>query len=143
MTIIQFSTLYHGKQPVSSKLYNLNKIEEEFSMPENLRIDPNDNDLSLEANGVLSKMLNNPDTDYVKAVDLCAVCENDSLRTIKKALTELTNKGYLLRIGNTYAVNKVRITGMKLAWAAETEEMEYVKENKKAQDSTFIGVSCQ
>jgi hypothetical protein len=81
----------------------------------NLRIDPNDNDLSLEANGVLSKMLNNPDTDYVKAVDLCAVCENDSLRTIKKALSELTDKGYLLRIGNTYAVNKVRITQMKLA----------------------------
>ncbi len=84
-------------------------------MPENLRIDPNDNDLSLEANGVLSKMLNNPDTDYVKAVDLCAVCENDSLRTIKKALAELTDKGYLLRIGNTYAVNKVRIMEMKLA----------------------------
>ena len=143
MTIIQFPTLYHGKQPVSSDLYNLNKKEEEFSMPENLRIDPNDNDLSLEANGVLSKMLNNPDTDYVKAVDLCAVCENDSLRTIKKALAELTDKGYLLRIGNTYAVNKVRITEMKLAWAAETEEMEYVKENKKAQDSTFIGVPCQ
>ena len=112
-------------------------------MPENLRIDPNDNDLSLEANGVLSKMLNNPDTDYVKAVDLCAVCENDSLRTIKKALAELTDKGYLLRIGNTYAVNKVRITEMKLAWAAETEEMEYVKENKKAEDSAFIGVPCQ
>lgn len=115
MTIIQFPTLYHGKQPVSSELYNLNKKEEDFSMPENLRIDPNDNDLSLEANGVLSKMLNNPDTDYVKAVDLCAVCENDSLRTIKKALAELTDKGYLLRIGNTYAVNKVRITEMKLA----------------------------
>ena len=65
MTIIQFPTLYHGKQPVSSDLYNLNKKEEEFSMPENLRIDPNDNDLSLEANGVLSKMLNNPDTDYL------------------------------------------------------------------------------
>ena len=48
-------------------------------------------------------------------VDLCAVCENDSLRTIKKALSELTDKGYLLRIGNTYAVNKVRITQMKLA----------------------------
>ena len=53
----------------------MNKIEEEFSMSRNLRIEPNDNELSLEANGVLSKMLNNPDTDYVKAVDLCAVCE--------------------------------------------------------------------
>ena len=58
MTIIQFPKLYHGKQPVSSKLYNLSKKEEKFSIPENLRIDPNNNELSLEANGVLSKMLN-------------------------------------------------------------------------------------
>ena len=55
-------------------------------MPKNMRIDPNDNGLSLEATGVLSMMLNSPDTDYIREVDLCLVCENDSLKTIRKLL---------------------------------------------------------
>lgn len=83
-------------------------------MPENLRIDPNDSELSLEANAVLSKMLNSPDTDYITEVDLCTVCENDSLRTIRKALRELTEKEYLLHLGSRYAVNKKKVTQMKL-----------------------------
>lgn len=78
------------------------------------RIDPNDNELSLEANAVLSKMLNSPDTDYVTEADLCTVCENDSLKTIRKALHELTDKKYLLYIDSKYAVNKQKITQMKL-----------------------------
>ena len=83
-------------------------------MPKNMRIDPNDNGLSLEATGILSMMLNSPDTDYIREVDLCLVCENDSLKTIRKALGELTDKGYLLHIGDTYAVNKQKVTQMKL-----------------------------
>ena len=89
-------------------------------MPKNMRIDPNDNGLSLEATGVLSMMLNSPDTDYIREVDLCLVCEeiqNTAKReseTIRKALGELTDKGYLLHIGDTYAVNKQKVTQMKL-----------------------------
>ena len=83
-------------------------------MLEKFRIDPNDSELSLEANAVLSKMLNSPDTDYITEVDLCTVCENDSLKTIRKALHELTDKKYLLLIGCKYAVNKQKVTQMKL-----------------------------
>ena len=84
-------------------------------MSRNLRIEPNDNELSLEANGVLSKMLNFPDTDYHTAEELCPFFENDSLKTIRNALNELYDAGYLRRSGKTYMVNKVRITQMKLA----------------------------
>lgn len=83
-------------------------------MVDNLRIDLNDYELSLEANAVLSKMLNSPDTDYITEADLCTVCENDSLKTIIKNLRELIKKEYLLHIGSKYAVNKQKITKMKL-----------------------------
>lgn len=73
-----------------------------------------DDDLSIEATGVLSKMLNLPETDYHTAEELCPFFENDSLRTIRNALNELKDAGYLLCIGKTYAVNKVKITQMKL-----------------------------
>ena len=45
----------------------------------------------------------------------CPFFENDSLKTIRNALNELYNAGYLRRSGKTYMVNKVRITQMKLA----------------------------
>lgn len=77
-------------------------------------IAPNDNSLSCEATGVLSKMLNLPESDYLTAEELCPLFENDSLKTIRAALHELTDAGYLLRIGKTYAVNKLRIPQMKL-----------------------------
>ena len=83
-------------------------------MSENLRIALNDNELSLEATAVLTLMLNSPGTDYVNEVDLCLVCENDSIKTIRRALSELADKGYLLHIGDKYAVNKQRVTQMKL-----------------------------
>ena len=77
-------------------------------------IAPNDNSLSCEATGVLSKMLNLPESDYLTAEELCPLFENDSLKTIRAALHELTDAGYLLCIGKTYAVNKLRIPQMKL-----------------------------
>lgn len=83
-------------------------------MSEYTAIIPDYNGLSCEAAGILSKMLNLPETDYHTALELCPFCPNDSLNTIQKALTELTDAGYLLQIGLTYAVNKVRITQMKL-----------------------------
>ena len=84
-------------------------------MSDHLSITVNDDNLSCEATAILLKMLNFPESDYHTAEELCLIFENDSLRTIKTALNELTETDYLLRIGNTYAVNKVRITQMKLA----------------------------
>jgi len=84
-------------------------------MPEKMRIDPNDNKLSCEATAILLRMLNFPDTDYHTAEELCPFFENDSLKTIRNALNELYDAGYLWRIGETYMVNKFRITQMKLA----------------------------
>ena len=46
---------------------------------------------------------------------LCPFFENDSLRTIRNALNELYDAGYLRCSGKTYMVNKLRITQMKLA----------------------------
>ena len=84
-------------------------------MSENLKITISDNKLSCEATAILLRMLNFPDTDYHTAEELCPFFENDSLRTIRNALNELYDAGYLCRIGETYMVNKFRITQMKLA----------------------------
>ncbi|MBR1422703.1 MAG: hypothetical protein K6F91_02040 [Ruminococcus sp.] len=83
-------------------------------MPERQSITLNDNSLSCEATAVLLKMLNSPEIDYHKSEEFCSFFENDSLKTIRKALNELVEAGYLLRIGETYAVNKLKITQMKL-----------------------------
>ena len=62
-----------------------------------------------------STMLNLPESDYHTAEELCQFFESDSLQTIRKALSELTDAGYLLCMNNkTYAVNKLRIAGMKV-----------------------------
>lgn len=84
-------------------------------MSDRLSITVNDDNLSCEATAILLKMLNFPDTDYHTAEELCPFFENDSLKTIRNALNELYNAGYLRRSGKTYMVNKVRITQMKLA----------------------------
>ena len=72
-------------------------------------------DMSCEATAILLRMLNFPDTDYHTAEELCPFFENDSLRTIRNALNELYDAGYLRCSGKTYMVNKLRITQMKLA----------------------------
>ena len=78
-------------------------------MPEKMRIDPNDDKLSCEATAILLRMLNFPDTDYHTAEELCPFFENDSLKTIRNALNELYDAGYLWRIGENYMVNKFRM----------------------------------
>jgi hypothetical protein len=83
-------------------------------MPKYNLITPNDYTLSFEATGVLATMLNLPESDYHTAEELCAFFENDSPKAIYKALNELTDAGYLLQVGRTYAVNKLKITGMKI-----------------------------
>lgn len=71
--------------------------------------------LSLEAKGVLSTMLNNPETDYCTLNKLCEFFKSDSPQIIKKALSELTEAGYLICIKNQlYAVNKLKLPQMKV-----------------------------
>ena len=82
-------------------------------MPENKTIYPNDNQLSLEANGLLSAMLNIPERDYHTAEELCVFLECDSLKTIRTALAELKDKEYIICVDGKYAVNKLRIPSMK------------------------------
>lgn len=84
-------------------------------MPKFNLITPDDNRLSLEAKEILSTMLNLPESDYHTAEELCQFFESDPLQTIRKALNELTDAGYLIYMDNkTYAVNKLKITGMKV-----------------------------
>lgn len=83
-------------------------------MPENKTIYPNDNQLSLEANGLLSAMLNVPERDYHTAEELCVFSECDSLKTIRMAIAELKDKGYIICVNGKYAVNKLTIPSMKV-----------------------------
>ncbi len=83
-------------------------------MPENKTIYPNDNHLSLEANGLLSAMLNIPERDYHTAEELCTFSECDSLKTIRTALAELKDKEYIICVNGKYAVNKLMIPSMKV-----------------------------
>lgn len=80
-------------------------------MSERQIITISDDKLSCEATAILLRML----TDYHTAEELCPFFENDSLRTIRNALNELYDAGYLRCSGKTYMVNKLRITQMKLA----------------------------
>ena len=84
-------------------------------MSEHPTITMSDDKLSCEATAILLRILIFPDTDYHTAEELCPFFENDSLKTIQNALNELYGVGYLWRIGETYMVNKFRITQMKLA----------------------------
>ena len=84
-------------------------------MSEHSTITMSDDKLSCEATAILLRMRGLPDTDYHTAEELCPFFENDSLKTTRNALNELYDAGYLWRIGETYMVNKFRITQMKLA----------------------------
>ena len=73
-----------------------------------------DKNISLEAKGVLETMGNLPEGDYHTPLELCMLLETDSLRTIREAMNELAGAGYLVCVGDKYAVNKLRIPEMKL-----------------------------
>lgn len=74
-----------------------------------------DDKLSCETTTILLRMLNFPNTDYHTAEEICPFFENDFPKTIRNALNELYDAGYLRCSGKTYMVNKLRITQMKLA----------------------------
>lgn len=82
-------------------------------MPKHM-IMPIDNSLSFEARGMLGTMLNNPESDYRTAEELCCFFEKDSLRTIRETLDELVKHKYVIQLANkSYAVNKMMIPNMK------------------------------
>ena len=65
--------------------------------------------------GVLSTMLNVPESDYCTVTQLHEAIPADSVSTIQTALDELYAKEYVIRLdGSTYAVNKLKLFQMKL-----------------------------
>ena len=84
-------------------------------MPKFNIISPSNMNLSLEAVGVLSAMLNVPESDYCTDTQLHEAIPADSVSTIQTALDELYAKEYVIRLdGSTYAVNKLKLFQMKL-----------------------------
>ncbi|MDD7294041.1 MAG: hypothetical protein PUG85_01315 [Oscillospiraceae bacterium] len=84
-------------------------------MPKFNIISPSNMNLSLEAVGVLSTMLNVPESDYCTVTQLHEAIPADSVSTIQTALDELYAKEYVIRLdGSTYAVNKLKLFQMKL-----------------------------
>lgn len=77
---------------------------------------PDDGSLSITAMGVLSKMLNLPELDYHTAEELFPHFEQDTPKSVRQALRELTAAEYLLFFpaAKTYAVNKMKIPQMKV-----------------------------
>lgn len=84
-------------------------------MKERSFILPNSESLSCEATGLLSTMLNHPESDYHTAEELCTFFKRDSLSAIRQALDELAHYGYVIEVsGSRYAINKKRILEMKI-----------------------------
>ena len=84
-------------------------------MPEMKMLIPFDCNLSLDAKGVLGTMLNDPESDYHTANELCRYFQADSLNSIQKSLDELVKAHYIIKLSDgTYAVNKLKIPQMKI-----------------------------
>jgi hypothetical protein len=67
--------------------------------------------LSLGATGVIGKMINCPELDYVSAEQL-AKNVHEPASELMAYLNELLEQHYLLKVGETYAVNKYAIPSM-------------------------------
>ena len=67
-----------------------------------------DKDLSLEEMGVFATMVNLPEADYTTE-DYLAEQSSDKAEYIETLLCSLLEKGYVLKIGEKYAVNKEMI----------------------------------
>ena len=67
-------------------------------------------DISTNAQGLLTRMANLPECDYVSLEALHELIPADSLKTLKNALDELVQKNYVIKTeDNIYAVNKVKM----------------------------------
>lgn len=76
---------------------------------------PSDERLTTFELGLLSTLVNNPETDYKKAEELCPYFRSDTLDDIQSALDKLAEYDYLNIIPNgVYAVNKLKIHQMKI-----------------------------
>lgn len=64
--------------------------------------------MSFEAIGVLSTMVNVPECDYCTLDELCKKSP-DSKSTLQNTLDELISKNYIIKTGNKYAVNKAAL----------------------------------
>ncbi len=67
-------------------------------------------DISTNAQGLLTRMANLSECDYVSLETLHKLIPADSMKTLKKALDELVQKNYVIKTeDNIYAVNKVKM----------------------------------
>ncbi|WP_295219441.1 hypothetical protein [Ruminococcus sp.] len=67
-------------------------------------------ELSLEAYGVLSMMVNDPGCDYVTLQELHHLSPKDSISTIKSAVRELQEKNWIFEtVDEKYIVNKEKM----------------------------------
>lgn len=67
-------------------------------------------ELSWEAEGLLTRMVNNPRCDYVTAETLHKMFPADSLETFQSALDELVEKSFVIQQNEKiYSVNKVKM----------------------------------
>ncbi len=67
-------------------------------------------ELSWEAEGLLTRMVNNPKCDYVTAETLHKMFPADSLETFQSALDELVEKSFVFQQNEKiYSVNKVKM----------------------------------
>ena len=69
--------------------------------------------LSLEALGVLSTMINVPEYDYCTFDELCKTNDVDTPTTVRKAINELLSRKYLIKTtklnNEVYSVNKAAL----------------------------------
>lgn len=64
-------------------------------------------ELSFDAQGLLTRMVNLPECDYISAKSLHELCPADSIETVYAALEELLRENYIYKSeDNRYAVNK-------------------------------------
>ena len=76
---------------------------------------PADETLSLNAKGILTTMLNEPESDYITVPGLCALFMNNTMNEILSAVTELVEKGYVLNFKDgRIAANKKKIHDMAM-----------------------------
>lgn len=79
-------------------------------------------DISTDAQGLLTRMVNLPECDYVTLETLHKLLPADNMRTLKQALNELVQKNYVIKTeGSIYAVNKVNMMQTMYFYDPNTE----------------------
>ena len=77
-------------------------------------------ELSLEAYGVLSMMVNDPQCDFITLQELCELSPKDSKSILKSILEELVNKNWVFEtVDNKFMVNKEKMI-MNMTYVSAT-----------------------